>query len=65
MTDPIEEAFRDFQVDTLTDPVKRYTHDDKEVFRAGWMASQKRNHPAYKQSVWVSAPVAPDDDPEN
>ena len=44
--------------------VHRYEHDDKEIFRAGWVASQKRNHPAFKESVWVTAPVAPDEDPE-
>lgn len=65
MIDPIEEAFRDFQADTLTDPVKRYTHDDKEVFRAGWIAAQKKPVAAARQSVWISAPVAPNDDPEN
>jgi hypothetical protein len=65
MTDPIEEAFREFQVDTLTDPVKRYTHDDKEIFRAGWVAAQKKPAPALRESVWVAAPIAPEDDPDN
>jgi len=34
------------------------------VFAAGWSASQKRPTSTVKESVWVHAPVAPDDDPE-
>lgn len=64
MSDKIEDAWTEYQFGKMIDPVHRYEHDDKEIFRAGWVASQKRNHPAFKESVWVTAPVAPDDDPE-
>ena len=49
MTDRIEEAWTDYQFGKMIDPVHRYEHDDKEIFRAGWTASQKRNHPAFKE----------------
>ncbi len=65
MTDRIEDAWTEYQFGKMIDPVHRYEHDDKEIFRAGWTASQKRNHPAFKESVWVTAPVAPEEvDPE-
>ena len=65
MSDKIEDAWTEYQFGKMIDPVHRYEHDDKEIFRAGWIASQKRNHPAYKESVWVTAPVAPEEvDPE-
>jgi hypothetical protein len=64
MIDPIEAAWTEYQFGKMIDPVHRYEHDDREIFRAGWLAAQKKNHPAYKESVWVSAPIAPDDDPE-
>lgn len=63
--DRIEEAWTEYQFGKMIDPVHRYEHNDKEIFRAGWLASQKRNHPAFKESVWVTAPVAPEEvDPE-
>lgn len=63
--DKIEEAWTEYQFGKMIDPVHRYEHNDKEIFRAGWLASQKRNHPAFKESVWVTAPVAPEEvDPE-
>lgn len=65
MKDRVEEAWIDYQFGKMIDPVHRYEHDDKEIFIAGWAAAQKRNHPAYKASVWISAPEAPDEvDPE-
>lgn len=65
MSDKIEDAWTEYQFGKMIDPVHRYEHDDKEIFRAGWIASQKRNHPAFKESVWVTAPVAPEEvDPE-
>lgn len=65
MSDRIEDAWTEYQFGKMIDPVHRYEHDDKEIFRAGWLASQKRNHPAFKESVWVTAPVAPEEvDPE-
>jgi hypothetical protein len=64
MTNRLEEAWTEYQFGKMIDPVHRYEHDDMAIFRAGWEASQKRNHPAFKESIWVHAPVAPDDDPE-
>jgi len=64
MVDKIEEAWTEYQFGKMIDPVHRYEHDDKEVFRAGWLASQKPHVPVGKESVWITAPVAPDDDPE-
>ena len=65
MSEKIEEAWTEYQFGKMIDPVHRYEHDDKAIFTAGWLASQKRNHPAYKESVWVTAPVAPEEvDPE-
>lgn len=59
-----EEAWYDFRADMLTDPVRRYSHDDREIFIAGWKAAQRRNTPAMRESVWYPVPSAPDDDPE-
>jgi hypothetical protein len=64
MIDKIEEAYTEYQFNKMVDPATRYTHDDRDVFRAGWSASQKRPSNKVKESVWVHAPVAPDDDPE-
>lgn len=65
MSDRMDEAWTEYQFGKMVDPVHRYEHDDKAIFRAGWIAAQKRNHPAYKESVWVTAPVAPEEvDPE-
>jgi len=60
----IDEAWDDFRADLMTDPVTRYAHTERDVFNAGWKAAQRRNPTAVKQSVWVNAPTAPDDDPE-
>jgi hypothetical protein len=59
----LEEAWQNFRADVMTDPQYRYTHDHKEIFRAGWRAGQT-NHPAGTRSVWITAPDAIDDDPE-
>lgn len=64
MIDKIQEAYTEYQSDKMVDPATRYTHDDQEIFRAGWVAAQKKNFSQVRQSVWVTAPVAPDDDPE-
>jgi len=64
MIDRIKEAYTEYQLDKMVDPAKRYMHDDQEIFRAGWSASQKRPSISAKESVWIHAPVAPDDDPE-
>ena len=58
-----EEMWRDYQADALTDPQYRYSHDHKAIFRAGWTAAQRKTS-GVRESIWVSAPVAPDDDPE-
>ena len=64
MSDQLEQAWMDYQADALTDPMYRYSHDHKAIFRAGYVASQKR-HVGIKESVWVSAPQAPEEvDPE-
>lgn len=60
----MNEAWTEYQFGKMVDPVHRYEHDDKAIFAAGWKASQKKNHPAYKESVWVSVPAPVDDDPE-
>jgi len=59
-----DEAWVEYQFEKMVDPVKRYTHDDKEIFEAGWRAATKPVSVNVKESVWVHAPVAPDDDPE-
>ena len=64
MTDRVEEAWTEYQFGKMVDPATRYEHDDKAIFRAGWIASQKKPSTAVKESVWIHAPVAPDDDPE-
>jgi len=65
VSDKIEDAWTEYQFGKMIDPVHRYEHDDKAIFTAGWLASQKRNHPAFKESVWVAAPMAPEEvDPE-
>lgn len=63
MQKSLEEAWRDFQADALTDPQHRYEHNHKDIFRAGWQAGQSK-HPAGTRSVWITAPDAIDDDPE-
>lgn len=60
----IDEAWLDYRADTLVDPARRYIHDDKAIFEAGWNAAQKRHSVSVKESVWVNTPVADDDDPE-
>lgn len=62
--DKIEQAWTDYTFDKMIDPVSRYTSTERDAFAAGWKASQKRNHPAFRESVWISAPVLPDEDPE-
>ena len=64
MTDRIEEAYTEYQFNKMVDPATRYTNDGRDVFRAGWAASQKKEAPRVRESVWIAAPVAPDDDPE-
>jgi hypothetical protein len=64
MSDRIEEAWTEYQFGNMIDPVHRYEHDDKSIFRAGWEAGQKKPTPRVKESVWVHAPIAPDEDPE-
>ena len=64
MSDKIEEAWTEYEFGKMIDPVHRYEHDDKAVFRAGWDAAQKNRVKKVRESVWVHAPVAPDDDPE-
>lgn len=59
-----EDAWNTYRVDKMTDPAKRYIHDDREIFEAGWVAAQKRHTGNFKESVWVAAPPAPEDDPE-
>jgi hypothetical protein len=48
----------------MVDPVHRYEHDDKAIFRAGWEAGQKKPVSTLKESVWVTVPIAPEVDPE-
>ena len=64
MSDRMEEAWVEYQFSKLVDPVHRYEHDDMAIFEAGWKASQRRNHPVYKQSIWVHVPAQMEDDPE-
>jgi len=64
MTNRIEEAYTEYKFNKMVDPATRYSNDEREVFAAGWSASQKRPTSTVKESVWVHAPVAPDDDPE-
>jgi hypothetical protein len=59
-----EDAWLQYRTDKLTDPARRYINDDREIFEAGWVAAQKRHPAPYKESVWVPAPTAIDDDPE-
>jgi len=59
-----EDAWGDYLVDKLTDPVRRYNTSEREIFEAGWVAAQKRHATPVRESVWVSAPLAVDDDPE-
>lgn len=59
-----EAAWEDFRVDKMTDPARRYIHDDREIFEAGWLAAQKRHPAPHRESVWVSAPPAVEEDPE-
>lgn len=60
----LEEAWLDYTADTLVDPAKRYLHDDKAIFEAGWVAAQKRHSVPVRKSIWVSAPSALEEDPE-
>jgi hypothetical protein len=60
----LDEAWLDYRADTLVDPAKRYLHDDRAIFEAGWSASQKRHSTPVRKSIWVTAPVADEDDPE-
>jgi hypothetical protein len=60
----IEEAWTEYQFSKMIDPAHRYEHDDKAIFQAGWEAGQKKPISAIKESVWVSVPIATDDDPE-
>lgn len=60
----IDEAWLDYRADTLVDPAKRYIHDDRAVFEAGWKAAQKRHPVPAKESVWVNIPEIQQDDPE-
>lgn len=64
MPDKIEEAWTEYEFGKMIDPVHRYEHDDKNIFRAGWEAGQKKSAPTVKESVWVRVPVAMDTDPE-
>lgn len=64
MNNRVEEAWVEYKFGKMVDPVHRYEHDEMAIFEAGWKASQKRNHPVYKQSVWVQVPVDMEDDPE-
>lgn len=43
MSEQIENAWADYQADALTDPMYRYSHDHKAIFRAGYAASQKKH----------------------
>jgi len=63
MSEQIESAWADYQADSLTDPMYRYSHDHKAIFLAGYAASQKK-FVGVKESVWVSVPSTPDEDPE-
>ena len=60
----VDEAWQEFRVDMMTDPVRRYSRDDRDIFAAGWKAAQRRNTPTVKQSVWFDVPTPPDTDPE-
>ena len=59
-----EEAWNQYRVDKLTDPARRYIKDEREIFEAGWRAAQKRHPAPYKESVWIAAPNASEEDPE-
>lgn len=58
------EAWLDYQADSLTDPMHRYEHNHQEIFRAGWTAAQKKTIGNIRESIWVHAPIANDEDPE-
>jgi hypothetical protein len=64
MNNRTEEAWTEYQFSKMIDPVHRYEHDDRAIFQAGWEAAQKKPAPMQRESVWVTAPVAPDEDPE-
>lgn len=64
MSNRVEEAWTEYQFGKMVDPVHRYEHDDRAIFRAGWEAGQKKPTSTLKESVWVTVPVAPDVDPE-
>ena len=64
MTNQIEEAFSNYKINKMIDPATRYSNDEREVFAAGWSASQKKETNFVKESVWVHVPVAPEDDTE-
>lgn len=64
MTNKIDNLWAEYQADLLTDPQYRYSHDHKEIFKAGFNAGQRKETALTRESVWISAPVAEDDDPE-
>lgn len=59
-----EDAWDDFHADRLTDPMRRYAADERDVFMAGWRAAEKRSSAPVRQSVWITAPNAVEEDPE-
>lgn len=60
----VDDAWQEFRVDMMTDPVRRYARDEKDIFAAGWKAAQRRQPTVVKESVWFDVPTPPDDDPE-
>lgn len=64
MTSKIDNLWAEYQADVLTDPQYRYSHDHKDIFTAGYNAGQRKETALTRESVWISAPVAEDDDPE-
>jgi len=59
----VEDAYEDFWADRITDPMRRYSSSEREVFAAGWKAASVKRK-SVKENVWFYAPVAPEDDPE-
>lgn len=60
----IDDAWQEFRADMMTDPVRRYSSDQRDIFAAGWKAAQRRPTPVVKESVWFNVPTLPDTDPE-
>lgn len=60
----IDDAWQEFRADMMTDPVSRYTRNERDIFTAGWKAAQRRQPTVVKESVWFDVPTAPDTDPE-